>query len=612
MERNQTIGIVLIGILLLAYFWLSPKPQTDPSVNNPNPKVTTQPNQIKPDTLAKDTLALQKQYGDWATFKQGTAQDIVLENQDVKITFNTLGGGIKEVLLKKYKTYSQKPLVLIDKDQSFMKFQLPTQKNGNLDLQSMYFQPEQTVKNDTTHLSFKIKLSDTQYFEQSYYFPNKGGYEVGYSLYAKDMQGVLRNDPLKLNWDTYFKNTEKDITQVRQNAAVNYYSEEDGFKDFGLGKVEYTQKTVDSPAKWVAFKSKFFLAGFINDQGVFAKTTLHTNQEGLSGDVIKNLGAEFEIPSASVQSGKNHFRFYLGPNDYQIVKQVSDDFGKNVNLGYPVINLISRFVIVPLFKLLENVFTNYGVLIVVLVLLVKAILLPLNYRSYISMAKTRVLSTLPEMVEIREKYKDDMQKQQSETMKIYQQVGVNPISGCIPVLLQMPILFSLFSLFPNLIELRQKPFLWAEDLSAWDSIAHLPFNIPFGYGDHVSLFTILMTASTLLYTYYTNQLTPTAATQQSPINMKAVTYTTPLIFMFVLNSLPAGLSFYYFISNVISILQQIVIRRFVDEEKIKQKLHENKSKNKDKPKSKFQQRMEEAMKMAEEQRKLEQNKKKKS
>ena len=609
MERNQTIGIVLIGVLLIAYFWLTPRTPVEP--RTPDPNTATKITIPAPDTLVKDTTGQAKRYGDFAIAGQGTAQDVILENPDVKIVFSTLGGKIKTVELKKYKTYSRKPLILLDPTQSTMTWQLPTQQNGNLDFSKLYFKPELSTLNDTTLLRFKIQLANNQFFEQTYALPSKGGYALGYSLHAAGLQNTLRNEPLTFSWNTNFKNNEKDIAQVRQNATVNYYTEADGFDDLSAGKTELNEKTVPSPVKWVAFKAKFFVAGFINDGGLFAKTIVRTNATGIDSNTVKTMGADFQIPVAEVLSGKNKFRFYLGPNDYQVESGITDGFGKNVYLGYPVINLVSRFVIVPGFKLLEHVFSNYGILIIVLVLLVKAVLFPLNYRSYISMAKTRVLSTLPEMVAIKEKYKDDLQKQQAETMKIYQQVGVNPISGCIPVLLQMPILLALFSLFPNLIELRQKPFLWAEDLSAWDSVATLPFNIPFGYGNHVSLFTILMTASTLVYTYYTNQLTPATTSQQSPINMKAVTYTTPVIFMFVLNSLPAGLSFYYFISNIISILQQLIIRRFVDEEKIKQKLHENKAKNQDKPKGKFQQRLDEAMKLAEEQKKAEAKNKKK-
>lgn len=247
-----------------------------------------------------------------------------------------------------------------------------------------------------------------------------------------------------------------------------------------------------------------------------------------------------------------------------------------------------------MFHWLEQFISNYGVIIIILVLVIKTLLFPLSYKSYISMAKIKVLK--PELDEIKEKYGDDMTKAQQEQMQLYQKVGVNPLSGCVPVLLQMPILLAMFNYFPNAIELRQEPFLWADDLSTYDSILDLPFTIPF-YGDHVSLFVLLMTASTILYTWSNNQ----ASTVQGP--MKNMQYFLPLIFMFVLNSFPAALSFYYFVSNIVTFGQQAIIRKFVDDDKIRKILEENKKRNKNKKKSKFQQRLEEAMKASEETRK---------
>ncbi len=255
--------------------------------------------------------------------------------------------------------------------------------------------------------------------------------------------------------------------------------------------------------------------------------------------------------------------------------------------------------LVPLFNLLEQFISNYGLLIILLVVIIKLLLTPLTYKSYISMAKMRLLA--PELEEIKKKNPDDMAKQQQDQMKLYQEVGVSPFSGCIPVLATMPILLSLFFLFPNLIELRQQPFLWASDLSTYDSFLKLPFTIPF-YGNHISLFTLFMTLSSIAYAYYNNQMTPT---QPGPVNMKLMSYIMPVMFMFVLNSFPAGLTFYYFVSNIVTIAQQLVIRRFVDEDKIRKVLEENKKKNTDKPKqqSKFQKYLEKSLQAADEARK---------
>ncbi len=266
-------------------------------------------------------------------------------------------------------------------------------------------------------------------------------------------------------------------------------------------------------------------------------------------------------------------------------------FEENIDFGWFVFGVISKYVISPIFHFLEGFIGNYGLIIVILVLLVKTVLFPLSYKSYVSMAKMKVLK--PELDEIKERNGDDMQAAQKEQMQLYGKVGVNPISGCVPMLLQMPVLLAMFNFFPNSIELRQEPFLWTDDLSTYDSIFSLPFEIPF-YGDHVSLFVILMTLSTILYTWSNNQ----ATSVQGP--MKSIQYFMPVILMFVLNSFPAALSFYYFCSNIITFGQQAIIRRFVDDEKIHKKLQENKLRNKDKKKSKFQARIEEAMKASQE------------
>ncbi len=375
----------------------------------------------------------------------------------------------------------------------------------------------------------------------------------------------------------------------RDSSTVNYYTNSGEFDYLKENSTDPEEQKAEEPVQWVSLKQKFFLSALIARTTQFTGGTFKSSVDPADSSTVKTVAATLQLPVADLKSGKGRFDFYFGPNDFQTVKDIADEFGNNVYLGFPVVRWVNRFVIVPLFHFLEKFIGNYGVLIIVLVLLIKTLLLPLVYRSYMSMAKMKAMK--PEIDEIKAQYPDDLQKQQQEQMKIYGQVGVNPLSGCIPVLLQMPILLALFSLFPNLIELRQQPFLWASDLSTYDSILNLPFVIPF-YGSHVSLFTILMTISSIAYAYYNNQMT----TVEGPA--KSLQYIMPVMFMFILNSLPAGLSFYYFISNLVTIGQQLTIRRFVDEGKIRQLLEENKLKNKDKKKSKFQQRLEDAMKQA--------------
>jgi YidC/Oxa1 family membrane protein insertase len=358
--------------------------------------------------------------------------------------------------------------------------------------------------------------------------------------------------------------------------------------------------------KWVTIKQKFFISGIIA-QNSFSGGELKQQTNEANTQVVKNAIVELFVPTADVQNDKANFTYYFGPNDYKIISEVTPGFSKNLSLGWPPMLWVNKFMVIPAFKFLESFIGNYGLIIVLLVLMVKLLLLPLSYSSYLGMAKMRLLK--PETDAIKEKNGDNMAQAQQDTMKLYKQVGVNPFSGCIPLLVQMPFLFALFYFFPISIELRQKAFLWAEDLSTYDSIINLPFTVPFGFGSHVSLFVLLMTASTLIYTWQNNQMTGVTGP------MKSMGYIMPIVFLFVLNSFAAGLSFYYFVSNLVTFSQQAIIKRFVDEDKIKAIMEENRKKAAASggtgSKSKFMAKLEEAMKASEEAKKAAQAKKKK-
>jgi YidC/Oxa1 family membrane protein insertase len=334
----------------------------------------------------------------------------------------------------------------------------------------------------------------------------------------------------------------------------------------------------------------------------FTSGVVKSTVDKADSSIIKQLEAHASIPASALNDGKLNFRYYFGPNNYQITKKVTEGFGSNVYLGWTIFSTINKFLVIPIFNFLQQYISNYGVIILILVMVIKILLFPLSYKSHISLAKTKVLK--PEIDEIKAKYGDDQQKIQMEQMQLYSKVGVNPLSGCIPVLLQMPIFLALYNFFPNSIELRQESLLWAHDLSTYDSIATLPFTIP-AYGSHVSLFCILMTISTLIYTWFNNQ----ATTVTGP--MKSMQYVMPVVFLFFFNNLSAGLTYYYFINNALTIGQQLGFRAFVNEKKIRMKLEENKAKNVNKKKSKFAQRLEDAMKQAEGAKKISETKKKK-
>jgi len=584
MDRNQLIGIVLIMTMLVGYQLLVPKSAPEADKGGKKPAQTTQPTALSGTTetnpasitvtaasAAADSVAARAKLGDFATVATGTARDLVIENKVIKVTFSTAGGRVKEVVLKNYKTYQQKPLVLVDGKTSTTRLELPTNR-GTVDLHRLYYQTDAqsgTVGGNGQTITFRAEVAPGQSVEQVYTIP-ADGYVLGYNLKLNGLNNVVGNDNIRFFWQDRMQQYENDLANCRRAATVNFLTADESFESLKEGEAS-DEKTADQPVQWFTFKHKYFLAGFIAENAPLQRADFKSLTPEADSSVVKTAVADVSLPMADVKAGKGAYKFYYGPNEFQLLGSVAPEFDRNVYLGYLVLKPINKYFFVPVFNFLEKFVSNYGLLIVLLVVFVKLILTPLTYKSYVSMAKMRVLA--PEIEAIKARVGDDMAKQQSEQMKLYQEVGVSPLSGCIPVVATMPILFSLFMLFPNLIELRQKSFLWANDLSTYDAFITFPA-IPF-IGSHLSLFTVLMTASSIAFAYFNNQTTPT---QPGPVNMKALSYVFPLMFMFVLNSYPAGLTFYYFVSNIVTIGQQQLIRRFVDETKIRAVLDENRKK----------------------------------
>ncbi|MBU6264235.1 MAG: membrane protein insertase YidC [Actinomycetales bacterium] len=563
MDKNSISGIVLIMAMLLGYqYFFAPK----------------EPVQTKKEVVAaKPTKATAKTDSALAVVADSSVQVkeqlYTLENENLRITLSNFGGKLVSVQLKNYKSYKNYTLgkkdgiVLFDAQKDLFDVEIPT--NGKkLSLGKLVYQ----VVQSKNQVSFTNTLPNGKNIVQSYQLP-ESGYELAYSIDAKAIAPELTGNEYFIHWKENVTQTEKDAQEERK-ATINYLlTEDEEFDYLSENPTAVTDENVSKSLQWVSFKKKYFLAGLIPQGTLFTKANLTATPNPTDTVAIKTLDAQLVAPMGDLSSGKSSFKFYFGPNDYSIVKNVAPSFSKNVKLSYDFLLPITKYIFVPLFGFLESIIFNYGLLIIVLVLIIKTALLPLTYKSYVSMAKTRILA--PEIAAIKEKIGDDPARVQQETMKLYGEVGVNPLSGCIPVLATMPVLMAVFMLFPNLINLRQESFLWAEDLSTYDSILNLPFKIPF-YGSHISLFCLLMTVSQLAYGYYNNQITPDQPGQ--PINMKMMAYVTPVIFMFVMNSFPAGLSFYYFISNLVTIGQQLAIRKFVNEDKIKALLEANRAK----------------------------------
>ncbi|MBN7817207.1 membrane protein insertase YidC [Algoriphagus pacificus] len=599
MDKNQATGLILFAAVILVYslfFASTPEipveevqttAQTEPVQESQAAAMETQ---VEPENDSIVSASKIAKYGVLANLTSGEAQQTVLENDLIQVKVSSKGAEIEEVILKEFKSWSQEPLVLIDEESSKMAFTIES-KMGNLNLNDLYFTPKLTTEQDeegiTTHILTLAAGTESGQLIQTFTLKD-GSYEVHKSFKIDRYSGYFTGNSIQLTWADQVKAHEKDLAESRRKTQVNYYLASGSYENLGVGD-DLEQEAVEEPVKWIGFSQRFFTAGLIADE-TFQNVNL-AQSTPTDSSIVKYMETSLDIP---LKDGSASYTFYFGPDNYKTLKKVTEGFEQNVDMGYFFVSWVNKYIIVNLFAFLEKYFSNYGIIIILIVFIIKLALSPLTYKSYIGMAKMRVIK--PEIDELKEKYGDDPTKMQQEQMKLFGQLGVSPISGCLPMVFQMPFLFAMFFFFPNAIQLRQESFLWATDLSTYDTFINLPFTIPF-YGSHVSLFTLLMTVSQIVYTHFNNQLT----TATGP--MKNLGYIMPVMFMFILNSYPAGLSFYYFVSNMVTFGQQAVIKLFVDDAKIRAKVEESKAKNVNKKKSKFQQKLEDAMKAAETNRK---------
>lgn len=590
MDKNQATGLLLFAAVILVYslfFASAPEPIADDPVpvNTETQEISesSTAQTIEPDSVSD--LKIQQQFGDFASLSQGTEEEVVLENELLRVVLSSKGGEIKSVELKEYKTWSQAPLFLLDENNAAIDYEIQG-RTGALSLNSLYFETSSANivvdEMPAQEVTFTANTGNGT-IERIYTLKNES-YLVDHRFAASNPDNLLSDKNITVHWETKLHKLEADIDESRRKSYMNFYTLDESYDYLGDGTSTEAEQ-VGKPLKWVSYKQRFFTSGIIAaNQFSQANLASETPSDTLS---IKNMSSTLVLP---IDDQVADVTYFFGPNNYNLLKKITPGFDKNVDMGYFFVSWVNKYIIVNLFHLLEKAFSNYGVIIILIVFIIKLFLLPLTYKSYIGMGKMRVIK--PEIDELKEKYADDPTKMQQEQMKMFSKLGVSPLSGCLPMLFQMPFLFAMFFFFPNSIELRQESFLWAHDLSTYDSILSLPFTIPF-YGSHVSLFTVLMTLSQIAYTKFNNQLTAV----QGP--MKSLGYIMPITFMFVLNSFPAALSFYYFVSNLVTFGQQALIKQFVDDKKIREKVEESKLKNANKKKSSFQLRLEQAMKAAE-------------
>jgi YidC/Oxa1 family membrane protein insertase len=565
---------------------ITPQTQTADTTNAPkDQKIESLPGQQSAEQDAN-------QYGAFASDAKGEKEFITLENNKIQLKISTKGGRVYSALLKEYKTYDSLPLVLFSGDSTVFGFNFFTVDNKAVRTNDLFFkavseQKSFVVTTQPQTVSMRLYAGEDKYIEYRYTLaPDK--YSLAFEVTFKNLTDILpaNQNNITIDWRMYLPQQEKGRQNEDSYSGLKFKNYQDDVEDLKKRQQKEVE-TKDIPTKlsWVACVDQFFSSVLITDD-YFLNASVTSTRTLTSQKYLRYYTSEIGVPFTTGNESKIAMRLYFGPNHISTLRKEGLQLEKIVFLGTSIIAWISRFVIVPTFNWLNKYISNYGIIILVLTILIKIVLFPLTFKSYQSTAKMQVLK--PMIDELGKKYpkKDDAMKKQQATMDLYKRAGVSPMGGCLPMLLQFPILFAMFRFFPVSIELRQQHFLWATDLSTYDSILHLPFTIPM-YGNHVSLFTLLMTASSLL----TMKMTGSQPGQDQP-GMKMMTYMMPVMFMLIMNNLPSGLTYYYFLANLITWIQNIVSKRFIDSDKVLATLEANRKKPV--PKSKWQQRLEDA------------------
>lgn len=623
MDRNTITGFVLMLALLVVYYFLF-NPEIDPSTQVSDSVDSTQVSPViideadiqaeisQPlallDTMVTDSVQLaamqlikKEKFGAFAAAADGESKEIILENELLRVTLNTKGAlPTSAVLTEGYQTFwDSVDIHLWDENLSQMNLQWYSTDGKELNSKDLYFASTGLVSKageaQAATVTFSIPTNDpTKKFEIKYSLAHDS-YELATELSLVNLDGTINTAEGKtvLTWNAVGNHNEKGISSERQRSSV-FFREMNEDRDY-LGESRENEESPESNLNWVSFKQNYFSAAIISDtgfgKGSYLKSYPPINEE----DSLHTMHYEAKLP-LNITSGTatEKFRFYFGPNEYDRLMALEvEQFDRIIDYGWGIFGWVNRNLIRPMFMFFSGFIGNYGIIILIITIIIKAVLFPITWKNYLSSAKMRVLK--PEIDEINKKFegKDAMEKQQA-VMGLYRETGVNPMAGCLPMLLQMPILYAMFRFFPASIELRQKTFLWADDLGGYDSILNLGFEIPL-YGMHVSGFTILMAISTFFYTRMSSSQMPDTNQPGMP-NMKVIMNFFPLMMLFIFNSLASGLSFYYFAANVISIGQMYFIKNvIIDEDKIHAKLQDNKKKPK--KKSAFQERLQEMQKL---------------
>ncbi|MCD4745676.1 MAG: membrane protein insertase YidC [Bacteroidales bacterium] len=643
MNKNTITGLILIFIILIVYsLWMTPSKEEQQALKRQQDSmlVVRQVKQRIADSIAlvqekankelqADSLIIatitdeqektdksseiskyKDKLGDFANSAIGKEKFYTLENDLLKLTISSHGGKIASVQLKDYQTYDSLPLILFTPDDTKFGFSFFA-NNRVISTNELFFQAflenpaykgkESIIISGTDSLIFAMRLYtdalDTSFNKNKYiefqYILRGDNYMIGYNINFVGLQDII--DPgtnfLDIEWSTNLRTQEKSIDRFNGPTIYYKYYKED--VDY-LSETKDDEESLKTKVKWISYKQHFFSSTLIANSYFLNADIKTLTESDTHSRYLKSMTSLIGVPFSLTDNQSIGLSFYFGPNKFKTLRKYDLALERQIPIGWSFFLMawINRYAVIPVFDFLGTFGWNYGIIILVLTILLKTVLFPIAYKTYKSSAKMRVLK--PEIDELAKKFpkKEDAMKKQQATMSLYKKAGVNPMAGCVPMLLQMPILFAMFRFFPSSIELRQQPFLWAHDLSSYDSIYNLPFDIPF-YGDHVSLFTLLMTVSTILYTKVNNELMGSTSTQMP--GMKMMMYIMPVMFLGIFNNYASGLSYYYLLANLITFAQMFLIRKTIDEKKILKQIQEYKKKPAKKT-SGFQKRLEEMSK----------------
>ncbi|MGB1862238.1 MAG: membrane protein insertase YidC [Flavobacteriaceae bacterium] len=566
MEENrfdplQFIGFLLISGILMFWFYDNQSNMIENQeeiVDDSQIEVVEQPSNI-----------VDSSYNDYEDNDEFSEEIIVLENSNILLEVSTKGAEIKKLLLKDFNNYNDDPLFLIDNNKSIFSFNIPVGRNSNINSQDLNYTAE--IIDENSSVKLKAQIDSRSELELSFFLADNSSI-VDFELDIIDNTNS-NYENVELIWGRDSFRNSKSIDYENRYTALSYGFENN--KDSYLSVAGTTNKVIDN-VNWVSFREHFFSSILILNN---ESNQVEISSEDLSGNdaLDKKFTKRFlaNIPLSLDSNNQLSFSMYYGPTDYETLKEYNLNLENSVPIGWGIFGWLNRFIFFPLFSFLTNYF-SYGISIILMTIIVKVAISPLTYKSYLSQIKMKILK--PELEIINEKFGDDPMKKQQETMNLYTKSGANPMSGCLPAFLQMPIFFALFTFFPVAFSLRQKSFLWADDLSSYDSILDLGFYIPL-YGDHISLFPILASVAIFFYTKMTTGQQMMSPSQTGGVNMKVIMYMMPIMMLFFFNNYASGLSLYYFISNVLTIILMLVIKNFIiDDQKVLSEIEENKKK----------------------------------